>query len=105
EPRGELIDPSQIAARPMKTVDDPALDWIVADRKNNRNRRGRLLCGERSGRARRHEHGHLSPDEFGGECRESIELSLRKAKFQHHTLTIDIAGLLQALMDRCDLPA
>jgi hypothetical protein len=49
----------------------------------------------REAAARRHEHGHLSPDQLGGERRESIELTLRKAKFQRHILAVDITGFLK----------
>ena len=83
-----------VCARPIKTRDEPFLDWVLAYPEDDRN--GGRCCLCRSGRlesTHRREHGHGAANEFRCERRQSIELTLRPAKFDRHVPALDVAGL------------
>jgi hypothetical protein len=74
---GEVIDAGRIAAWPGKAGDQPQLDQVIADGKNDWDRRGRSFgcLGTKAGTGRR-DHGHTTADEVIHERRKAIELAL-----------------------------
>src|SRR5262249_29368999 len=103
---GELIDASDVAAGTVEAGDEADLDGITANGGDDRNCRGRLLCGEHPGGTSAYDdRGHLTADQIGRESRKSIELTLSIAVFHGHVHAFDKARLLQALTERCDLLA
>src|SRR5262249_22931021 len=56
----------------------------------------RLSCQPRTSIERR-DHGDLSANQFGRQRRQSIDLIVSPAIFDCYVLTLDIAGILQAL--------
>src|SRR5262249_23926848 len=71
----------------------------------DRNCPSRLLCGERPSVAGHKQHGHLAANQLGRQHRKSIELTLGKAVFDGHVVAFDVAGFLEALLERGDLLA
>jgi hypothetical protein len=45
EPLGEKIYPGDVAAGPIEASDEAERHRVTADTEDDRNRRGRLLCG------------------------------------------------------------
>ena len=51
------------------------------------------------GASRCRDHSDLSAHQFARQCRQSIQLIVGPAILDRHVLTLDIAGLLQALAE------
>jgi hypothetical protein len=92
------------AARPAEAGHKAYLDRKIAAGKNDRNRRCRSFGRERRAvTACRDDHRHLTADQIGRHCRQSIKLSLRPAEFDRDILAFDIAGFfVQTLTERRD---
>jgi hypothetical protein len=68
--------------------------------KNDRDRRGRLLCGEH-GRvsAFGHDHVDLAVDEVGRQGRQAIEVGLGPAIFDRNVSALDVAEFAEFLAE------
>src|SRR5262249_9796878 len=84
---------------PIEAGDKFHLDRVDACQKDDRNRSGRRLCGQRR-RSIRDDHGHLSADQIGRQHWESVVLILRETVFNDDVLALDIARFFQALAKR-----
>ena len=96
------VTPVSVAARPVQAGDEAKLRpgrspitktigiVVVAA----------LAASAAGGAAARDDHGHLTADQIGRQCRQSIILTLRPAIFDRHILALDIAGFAQALAER-----
>ena len=89
----------KVAAWPVEAGDKFHLDRIDACQKDDRNRSGRRLCGQRR-RSIRDDHGHLSANQIGRQHRESVVPILRETVFNNDVLALDIARFFQALAKR-----
>jgi hypothetical protein len=58
-----------------------------------------LAASRRRGASRCRDHSDLSADQFARQCRQSIQLIVGPAILDRHVLTLDKAGLLQALAE------
>ena len=82
----EDIDTCQIAARPRKARDKIKPDRVFGDRKEAGNRRGCRFDREcRRGTCGR-DHGDLSANEIGRQCRQSIDLIFGETVFDRYVL-------------------
>src|SRR5262249_5473562 len=86
----------KVAARPVEAGDKLHLDRVDACQKDDRNRSGRRLCGQRR-RSIRDDHGHLSANQIGRQHRESVVLILRETVFNDDVLALDIARFLEGV--------
>jgi hypothetical protein len=75
-------------------------DRVDSAREDNRNRRGRRLRGQCRSTRRREDHGRLTANEIGRQCRQSIVLAVRPAVFDGYVPALDKAGFAQALVKR-----
>ena len=90
-----------IAARSVEAGDKSSRDRISSDLEYDGNRRGRRLCRKRRRRTTgRSNHGHLTANQIGRQCRQSIILAVRPAVFDRDVSALDIAGFAQALAKR-----
>src|SRR5262249_20715965 len=53
-----------------------------------------------SGRAGCGDHGHLSADQIGHQCRQTIVLPLQPVVLDRYVLAFDVAGLVEAFAER-----
>ena len=72
----EVGDPRHIAAWPSEAGDKPRAHGISHYGRDDGNGRGRLLRGDRSGRANCDNHVHVETQQFGREARKSLVLSI-----------------------------
>jgi len=91
------IDTRQIATRASQAADKPEPDRIIARAEDDGNRRGRGLSRQSGRGAERGDHGDPSANQFSRQRREPVGLIIRPAVFDRHVLTVDIAGVLEAL--------
>jgi hypothetical protein len=89
-----------VAARPVETGDQSDLDWVGRHREDDRNRRGCRFGRHRRRRATRDNHGHLTANQIGRQCRQSVVLVVRPEVFGRHVPALDIAGFGKALVER-----
>ena len=76
----------------------PSRDRIFADNEDDGDRRCcRLGRERRSVTSGRSDHSDPPTNQIGRQHRQSIDLTLRPAVFNRHVLTLDIAGVLEAL--------
>ena len=98
---GEKIDAGRVAAGPGEAGDKTKLDRVFADAEDDRDRRGCSFGRERSGHAAgRGDHGHLSADQIGHQCRQAIVLALQPVVLDRHVLAFDVAGFVEAFAER-----
>src|SRR6267378_1258604 len=91
----------QVAAGPVEAGDKPNLDRVDRYREDDRNGRSRRLCRKcRRSTAGRRNHSHLTVNQVGRQCRQSIILAVRPAIFDRHVLALDISCILQSLAER-----
>src|SRR5262249_6765529 len=91
----------QVAAGSGKACDEPNLDRVDPYPEDDRNGRSRRLGRHcRSSAAGRHNHGHLTVNQFGRKHRQSIILAFRPAIFDLDVLAFDISCLFQSLAER-----
>src|SRR4029077_19140093 len=99
----EKIDACQIAARPGKAGDKTKPDRIIANGEDDGDRGGRRLGHEgRVGTSARGDHGHPSSNQFSRQRRQPVHLILSPAVVDRDVLTLDIAGILEALPKRAN---
>jgi hypothetical protein len=79
-----------IAAGSRKAGNESTPNGIGSGRKDDRDRRGRTLGGQRRGRARGYNHINLEGNQFGRKSREPLEFSPRISVFNHDIPTLDI---------------
>src|SRR5262249_11499331 len=97
----DKVDACQIAARPREAGDETKPDGIVADDKDDGDRRGCSLGREgRNGDFGRGDHGNRSAHQFNGQRRQPIILTVGPAVFDCYVLALDMARLLQGLSKR-----
>src|SRR5262245_47799876 len=89
-----------VAARSAQAGDKTQLDWVTPGRVYDRNRRGRRFGRQCARRAARGDDGDLVLNQLGRQRRQSVILVFRPAVLDCHVLTLDVAGLLQALAER-----
>src|SRR6266487_734831 len=96
---GKNSHSGDISTRSVETGNQPALNRIIAAQKNDRYRAG---CGLGRGdrRAVRENHGHPTVDQVRRKCRQATILVFRPAIFDRYVMTLDIAGLVEALPER-----
>src|SRR5262249_24488348 len=92
---------SDIPARPAETGDETILDRVTARCEDDRNC-GRRRFGREYARKRACEHhSHLTANQVGRKLWQSIVLITRPAVLDRYVLTLEIAGVIQALAKRC----
>jgi hypothetical protein len=89
-----LIDTGQIGTRPVEAADEAELHRVTASREHDWNRRGRVLRSARRRGVARKNNGYLTANQVGRQCGHSIEVTLRKAIFECHILTLDETGFV-----------
>src|SRR5262249_24769003 len=96
---GQRGDAREVTARSIEAGDEALLDRIEAGREDDRNRR----CCRLGHRGRRNgaygNHRHLTANQVGRECGQSIIVTLCPAIFDRNVLAFDVAGLLQTLAE------
>ena len=90
----------RVASGSVQADDKTQSDRVVRGREYDRNRRRRRLGRPRFSFVRRCYYGHLTTNQVGRQCRQSIVLTFRPAILDGRVLALDIAGLLQALAER-----
>ena len=80
--RVQLSDARNVAARPVKAVDETELDRIAPRFEDDWNGCRRRLRCERGRSAGRGNHGHLTPDQFCRERREPIVVIIRPIRLR-----------------------
>jgi hypothetical protein len=96
----EKIDPGRVAARPGEAGDKTKPDRVIADTKDDRDRRG-CSFGRQCGQiASRGDHGHLSANQVGHLRRQAIVLALQPVVLDCHVLAFDGAGFVEAFAER-----
>ena len=77
--------------------DETNFDWVIADAEDDRDRGGCRLGSQRRRRAACDDHGDPPANQFGRQLGQSIDLIIGPPVFDRDVLTLDIAGILQAL--------
>ena len=86
---GETGDAGHVSAGSVEAGDEAFFDGVLAEGEDDRDRRGRRFCGNGSGSPCREDHIDFSRDQFDRKRRQEVELSRRKAEFEHHVLALD----------------
>ena len=94
--------PRHVPAWPREARDEAHADGIADGRHDDRDRRCRLLDGERGGRAGGNDHVHLQGDQFGDEGRKALILSFRPAILDQDVSALDVAEFAQPFAERPD---
>src|SRR5262249_47029333 len=89
----------EVTARSVQAGYETDLNRIGAGHKNNGDRGGFSL-GRYRRLAVRDNHAHLTTNQIGCQCRQSIAVPFRPAVFDRHVAALDIAGFRQALAKR-----
>ena len=96
-----LMIPVTLPPGRARLVTRPSPTGSSAAREDDGNRCRRCLGRQRRiAAARRNDHGHLTANEIGRECRESIVLTLRPSIFNHNILPLDDTRFSQASAER-----
>src|SRR5262245_20015672 len=96
--RAEKIDTCQVAARPREAGDKTKPDRVFGDVEDDRDRRGCRL-GRKLATSGRDDRGDRSASQFGRQRRQSIDLILSPAVDDRYVVALDIAGVLEALVE------
>src|SRR5262249_31808815 len=80
-----------------KAGDETQPDRVFPDNEDDGDCCGRRLSCQPRTSIERRDHGDLSANQFGRQRRQSIDLIVSPAVFDCYVLTLDIAGILQAL--------
>jgi hypothetical protein len=86
----------ELPTRSVQARDEPDLDRVRCQIKDNRGRRGRSFGGKRPGSAPGDDHGRMMPNQFSRQCRQPIVLPLRKAIFDQNVAAFDETRFAQA---------
>src|SRR6516162_765027 len=97
---GKEINASGIAARPGEVDDKTKLNRVFTDTEDDRDACCRSFGCKRGCCANRGDHGHLSADQIGHQCRQAIVLGLQPVVLDRHVLAFDVAGFVEALAKR-----
>jgi hypothetical protein len=97
--RSQVGHARDIAARPGKAGDKSNRDWVAPHQEHDRYRRGRRLGRERGRGVGRGNHCHMTVNQIGRQCRQSIVAVFRPAVFDRYVPALGIAGLFQTLME------
>jgi len=94
---GEKGHPRKVAAGPGKAGDQAAFDRITPAEKDDRDRRGRILCRQ-CGEVTATGYDDVDPplDQVGGQCGQPIILTLCPAVFDRDVLPLDIPSFAQS---------
>src|SRR5262252_8798384 len=95
--RAEEAHAGHIAIWSAEASDEPELDRIAADAKNNRDRRGRRLDLHRRNVVARVDHGHWLADEIGGQRRQAVILVFSVLVVDRDVAALDKAYAAKAL--------
>src|ERR1700747_1125996 len=91
----------EITFWPVQASDESQLDRVAFYPEEDRNRRSRRLCCKcRRSTAGRCNHAHLTTNQIGGECRQSIVMALGPAVFDRHILSVAVPRLAKASVER-----
>src|SRR5262249_7889173 len=90
----------EVAARSVEASDKSKLDRVVCYLKHDRNGRRRRLRGQCRRNAGGHNHRYLTPNEIGGQRRQSIVLIVSPAVLDRDVLAGDKSGFFQGLDER-----
>jgi hypothetical protein len=90
-------DACNVATRPVETGDEPGLDRVNTDNKDDWDRRGRRFSGECRRAADGRYYGHLTTNQIGRQARQSIVLALRPTVFDRDVLALDVASFVETL--------
>src|SRR5215471_7575451 len=90
------INASGVAARPGEVGDKTKLNRVFTDTEDDRDACCRSFGCKRGCGANRGDHGHLSADQVGHQCRQAIVLSLQPVVLDRHVLAFDVAGFIEA---------
>jgi hypothetical protein len=89
-----------VATGPGEAGDEAAPHRIANAHHDDRDRRGRVLGGQRRWRIRHQQDVHREPDQLGREGREPLVLPCRPAVLQDEVLAFDIAERAHPLQER-----
>jgi hypothetical protein len=92
-----------MAARPRKARNETHLHRILADAKDDRDRRGRSFGRKRGSIGERDDHGHATADEIGHERRQSIVLAIQPVVLNDDVLALDVPGVAKGFAERSGL--
>src|SRR5215467_9092129 len=95
--RAEEAHAGHIAIWSAEASDEPELDRIAADAKDNRDRRGRRLDHHRRNVVARVDHGHWLADEIGGQRHQAVILVFSVLVVDRDVAALDKAYAAKAL--------
>ena len=96
----ENIDACRVAAWPGEAGDKTMPDRVFTRAEDDRDGRCCSFGRERDRGDRRDDHGHLSADQIGHQCRRSVILTLEPVVFDGHVLAFDVAAFHEAFAER-----
>jgi hypothetical protein len=89
----EKVHPGDVAARSVETGDETGLDRVGTAAEDNRNSRGRRLCGKSCpGASSCRDHSDLTANEIDGQHGQPLVMALRPSVFNGRVLALDVAG-------------
>jgi hypothetical protein len=92
----ENICAGRVAAGPGEARDKTKLDWVIANKEDDRDR-GCCSFGRERGRViKRSDHGHLSADQIGHQCRHALIATREPMVFDRHVLALAVASFAEA---------
>jgi hypothetical protein len=98
-------DAGDVPTRPIEICDETKLNGVSAHIENNGNGRCRRFRGHRRRRtADGNDHRNPAADQVSCHGRQPIILTISPAVFHRHILVLDIADLLQALVNGSNIP-
>src|SRR5215467_15318271 len=98
--RAEEAHAGHIAIWSAEASDEPELDRIAADAKDNRDRRGRRLDHHRRTVVARVDHGHWLAEEIGGQRHQAVILVFSVLVVDRDVAALDKAHAAKALAKR-----
>jgi hypothetical protein len=100
EVRTQRGHPREVASWMVEAGDKPARNWIAAQKKDDRNRHGRPLCGDCPRRgSRRSDNVHSTAHKIGCKFWQPIVMTARKAVFDCNIASFDVAGFSQTFVE------
>src|SRR5262245_26302713 len=98
--RAEEAHAGHIAIWSAEASDEPELDRIAADAKDNRDRRGRRLDHHRRNVVARVDHGHWLAEEIGGQRHQAVILVFSVLVVDRDVAALDTSHAAKALAKR-----
>ena len=97
------VDAGEIFARSVELINEANPDRVGGLHKNNRDRLGRCLGCKRTLCALQYNnHGYLTADQFGGQCRQLIVSTLCPPEFNRQVPVLDVTGFAQPSTERSE---